>query len=203
MCLLKCKKSEHHHEKTSDCQLFHKDWLLETDLFPLSFSLVAYNEDHPVQDGPVSSSSPPIQGVPQLSVTLCNRLLDWMRSVNTMSFLTNQVKQTSWFMTPHFQIVSCTQSYLSWVSPALYKQFSQIFSDFVRASGQPNYLRARVPVPTHWDLDLLESPLEGYNDKLVVDLLCHGWPISRRVLPLTKGSAKVYHKGALNFQFPH
>ena len=24
-CLLKCKKSEHHHEKTSDCPLFSKD----------------------------------------------------------------------------------------------------------------------------------------------------------------------------------
>ena len=37
-----------------------------------------------------------------------------------------------------------------------------IFS--VRASGQPNYLGARVPIPTHWDLDLIVSLLEDYDD---------------------------------------
>ena len=36
---------------------------------------------------------------------------------------------------------------------------------------KPNYLGARVPVPTHWDLDLLDSLLEDYEDKLVEHLL--------------------------------
>ena len=39
-----------------------------------------------------------------------------------------------------------------------------IFS--VRASGKPNYLGAKVPVPTHWDLNLLENFLADYEDKL-------------------------------------
>ena len=72
-----------------------------------------------------------------------------------------------------------------------------IFS--VRASRKPNYLCARVPVPTHWDLDLLDSLLEDYEDKLVVEFLRYGWPISRSILPLTNGSAKVNYKGALEF----
>ena len=42
-----------------------------------------------------------------------------------------------------------------------------IFS--VQASRKPNYFCARVPVPTHWDLDLLGSLLEDYEDKLVVN----------------------------------
>ena len=37
----------------------------------------------------------------------------------------------------------------------------------VRTSGEPNYLCAQVPVPTHWDLELLDSLLEDYEDKLV------------------------------------
>ena len=57
-----------------------------------------------------------------------------------------------------------------------------------------------MPVLTHWDLDLLGSLLEDYEDKLVVDFLWYGWPISRSILPLTNGSAKVNHKGALELQ---
>ena len=72
-----------------------------------------------------------------------------------------------------------------------------IFS--VRASGKPNYLGAKVPVPTHWDLNLLENLLADYEDKLVVDFLRYEWPISRSILPLTNRSAKINHKGALDF----
>ena len=62
-----------------------------------------------------------------------------------------------------------------------------IFS--VRTSGKPNYLEAQVPVPIHWDLDLLDILLEDYKDKLVVDFLKYGWPMSRSILLLTNGSA--------------
>ena len=72
-----------------------------------------------------------------------------------------------------------------------------IFS--VRASGKPNYLEARVLVPTHWDLDLLESLLEDYEGKLTVDFLRYGWPMSRSILSHTNGSAKVNHKGEIEF----
>ena len=44
-----------------------------------------------------------------------------------------------------------------------------IADDFlVGASVKPNYLGARVLVPTHWDLDLLVTLLEDYEEKLVV-----------------------------------
>ena len=72
-----------------------------------------------------------------------------------------------------------------------------IFS--VRASGKPNYLGARVPVPTHWDLNLLENLLANYEDKMIVDFLKYSWPMSRSFLPLTSRSAKINHKGALDF----
>ena len=37
-----------------------------------------------------------------------------------------------------------------------------IFS--IKSMEKPNYLGARVPVPTHWDLDLLDTLLEDYED---------------------------------------
>ena len=43
------------------------------------------------------------------------------------------------------------------------------------------------------------SFLEDYEDKLVVNFLRYGWPMSRSILPLTNGSVKVNHKGALEF----
>ena len=58
---------------------------------------------------------------------------------------------------------------------------------------------ARVPIPTHWDLDLMASLLEDYDDKLVLEFLRFGWPMSRSILLLTNGSAKVHHKGAIDF----
>ena len=69
---------------------------------------------------------------------------------------------------------------------------------WVRASGKPNYLGTRVPVPIHWDLDLLVTLFEDYEDKLTVDFLRFGWPISS-ILPLANGSAKVNHKEAIDF----
>ena len=72
-----------------------------------------------------------------------------------------------------------------------------IFS--VRASDKPNYLEARVPVSAHWDLNLSENLLADYEDKMIVDLLRYGWPMGWSNLPLTNGSAKINHKGALDF----
>ena len=68
----------------------------------------------------------------------------------------------------------------------------------VREVGKPNYLGTRVPVPTHWDLDLLDSLLQDY-DKMVVEFLRYGWPMSRNFFPLTDDSSHVNHKGALDF----
>ena len=72
-----------------------------------------------------------------------------------------------------------------------------IFS--VWASRKPDYLCARVPVSTHWDLNLLGSLIEDFEDKQVVEFLRYGWPMSRSILPLTNRSAKVNHKETLEF----
>ena len=69
----------------------------------------------------------------------------------------------------------------------------------VKALRKPSYLEAKVPVPTRLDLDLLDSLLEDYEDKLVVYFLRYGWPMSRSIVSLTNGLAKVHHKGALDF----
>ena len=69
-----------------------------------------------------------------------------------------------------------------------------IFS--VRASDN---LGAMVPVPTHWDLNLLETLLADYEDKMIVDFLRYSWPMSQSSLPLTNRSAKINHKGTLDF----
>ena len=56
-----------------------------------------------------------------------------------------------------------------------------------------------MPVPTHWDLNLLENLLADYENKLVVDFLRYRWPMSKSILPLTNGLAKINHKGTLDF----
>ena len=43
------------------------------------------------------------------------------------------------------------------------------------------------------------SLLEDYDDKLIVDFLRYGWPMSKSILPLTNSLAKVNHKGVLEF----
>ena len=56
-----------------------------------------------------------------------------------------------------------------------------------------------MPVHTHRDLNLLENLLADYEDKLVVDFHRYRWTMSKSILPLTNGSAKINHKGALDF----
>ena len=69
----------------------------------------------------------------------------------------------------------------------------------VRASGKPNYLGNKVPVSTHLVLDLLVPLLQDYDDRIVVEFLCYGWPMSRNLFPLTEGSSHINHKEALDF----
>ena len=56
-----------------------------------------------------------------------------------------------------------------------------------------------MPVATYWDLDLLDSLLQDYDDRIVVEFLCYGWPMSRNLFPLTDGSSHLNHKGAVDF----
>ena len=118
----------------------------------------------------------------------------WMRSVIAIFLRPIRTNWSLLFVSPQMTSVLWILNYLSQVSPALCKQ---IFS--VRASGKPNYLGARIPVPTHWELDLLENLLDYYEDKLAAEFLRYGWPMSRSIFLHTCGSAKVNHKSAIKF----
>ena len=65
-----------------------------------------------------------------------------------------------------------------------------------RQAQEHNFKGAKIPVPTHWNLDLLDKLLADYEDKEVVEFLRYGWPMSRGKFPLTLPDAKINHKGA-------
>ena len=87
--------------------------------------------------------------------------------------------------------------------PCLFEPNSFVtLHNLVYASGQPNFLGARLPVPsvsTSLNLSLWRSLLTEYSDVVVCDYLEFGWPIGydyHRVLP---SSNFRNHKGALDF----
>ena len=49
--------------------------------------------------------------------------------------------------------------------------------DFVAQTGQPNYLVARVPVPSTLHFSTWRELLQDYEDSLVCDFLEFGWPV--------------------------
>ena len=193
-CLLKCKKLEHHHEKTSECPSFNKDGLVETDFCLLELPLFPYSTE--LSASRCQFNPPPINGA-----AVAAEVASTLQHASSV----DEISQYYVFAEAHDQldVIVCDvpestlpqdpELPLSAKSSLL----QTIFSFW--ASRKPNYLCARVPVPIHWDVDLLGSLLEDYEDKLVVDFLRYSWPMSRSILPLTDGSAKVNHKGALEF----
>ena len=65
-----------------------------------------------------------------------------------------------------------------------------------RKAQDHNFRGAKIPVPTHWNLELLDNLLVDYEDREIVDFLRYGWPMSRDTFPLTLPEAKINHKGA-------
>ena len=49
--------------------------------------------------------------------------------------------------------------------------------DLVAQTGEPNYLVARVPVPSTLNISTWRELLQGYEDSVVCDFLEFGWPI--------------------------
>ena len=49
----------------------------------------------------------------------------------------------------------------------------------VMKRGYPNAWGARIPLKLRWNLTLMESLLNNYEDKEVIEWLKYGWPISR------------------------
>ena len=69
----------------------------------------------------------------------------------------------------------------------------------VYASGQPNFLGARLSVPTSLTLPLWWSLLTEYSDVAVCDYLEFGWPIGYDYHGVLPSSDFRNHKGALDF----
>ena len=69
----------------------------------------------------------------------------------------------------------------------------------VRLSGLPNYMSVRRPVPSQIQCDAWGPYLEGYSDKVIIDFLRYGWPVSYTAdNPPT--SADVNHASATRHQ---
>ena len=54
-----------------------------------------------------------------------------------------------------------------------------LLANHVTQSGVPNRYGCRIPVRSNWNLDLLQSLLQGYEDMEIIDWLCYGFSISR------------------------
>lgn len=74
----------------------------------------------------------------------------------------------------------------------------------VMKSGQYNRWGLRIPLPTTWNLELLESLLVDYEDKEVVEWLRFGWPIDRAldapdpVLDVRNHRGAILHEEAVD-----
>ena len=71
--------------------------------------------------------------------------------------------------------------------------------NLVYALGQPNFLGARLPVPSSLNLSLWRSLLTEYSDVVVCDYLEFGWPIGYNYQGVLPSSEFRNHKGALDF----
>ena len=48
----------------------------------------------------------------------------------------------------------------------------------VRAMHAPKFSGARIPIQTNFNLAKSEFYLEHYQDRIIIDFLCYGWPIN-------------------------
>lgn len=69
----------------------------------------------------------------------------------------------------------------------------------VSKQGYPNAWNAQVPIPTHINIELLQSLLQGYEDREVIQWVKYGWPISRPPNIDNPGRTWGNHKGATDF----
>ena len=74
-------------------------------------------------------------------------------------------------------------------------------SEQVMSEGYPNARGARIEVESGWNLNLLESLLQGYEDKEVVEWLRFGWPVSRP--PNWSSPEPTFSNHCSATEFPH
>ena len=68
----------------------------------------------------------------------------------------------------------------------------------VVATGQPNFLCARIPVPSKFNIALWRELLQSYEDIIVCDFLEFGWPLGY-VLDTLPPCSLRNHRGALDY----
>jgi len=68
----------------------------------------------------------------------------------------------------------------------------------IQASGVPNFIGVKLPVPTKLHIPEWETRLGEYEDRAMVDLLCYGFPIGYNATELPVSEVKN-HRGALEF----
>ena len=63
--------------------------------------------------------------------------------------------------------------------PIYWKEVPNIFQAhaLVRNSGTHNYLKCRIPINSHLNIDRWQYHLQGYWDQQIVDLLHYGFPL--------------------------
>ena len=69
----------------------------------------------------------------------------------------------------------------------------------VSQTGLPNYVGARLPVPSQLDVPMWRHLLQDYDDFVVCDFLDFGWPVGYTKLELPVFDVRTAHRGALNF----
>ena len=69
----------------------------------------------------------------------------------------------------------------------------------VLTGGYPNRWGARIPIDTKWNLKLFAQLLDAYEDKEVVEWMCHGWPTGRLPTLPDPAMGGNNHKGATDY----
>ena len=69
----------------------------------------------------------------------------------------------------------------------------------VRQGGYPNRWGARIPIETHWNVELFDKLLTGYHDRDLIEWMKYGWPIGR--LPTMKDPTPTFknHQSATEY----
>ena len=92
-----------------------------------------------------------------------------------------------------------SQSFVSPDVPLFEPNSFVTLHNLVYAMGRPNFLGARLSVPTSLNLSLWRSLLTEYSDSVVCDYLEFGWPIGYDYHGILPFSDFRNHKGALDF----
>ena len=73
----------------------------------------------------------------------------------------------------------------------------------IRRSGVDNWAGCKIPVPTHWNVDMFAEMLRGYHDQNLIQFIKFGWPLDLSkvekspVIPRNQRGARE-NSGAVN-----